>query len=70
MSELRYYGLAAECSNTPNDKAVALLVKAHILRCRLEGAKAEAEMWLGIAKDRNWLDPQDENDCNHILNSD
>lgn len=70
MSELRYYGLAAECENTPNERAIALLVKAHILLCRDCDMKPMAEMWGGIALDRGWLDKQDEDDINHILSSD
>lgn len=70
MSELRYYGLAAECSNTPDEKALAMLVKAHILLCRNCDMKPMAKMWQRIAEERNWLDKQDSDDVQHILNSD
>lgn len=66
---LKYYGLAAECSNTPDDRAIALLVKAHILLCRDCDLLPMAEMWRRIAEERNWLDKQDEEDVKTILES-
>ena len=64
---LRDYGLAARSENIDDDRARAMLVKAHILICRDCELKPMAEMWLGIAIDRNWLTEEELDDCKHIL---
>ena len=69
IDTLRMYSLNAELPNNTDEQVRALFVKALILMCREHGPQPIARMWLDIANDRNWLTPEELEDCEHILTS-
>lgn len=64
---LRMYAMHADISTTTDDQVRSLFVKALVLLTR--DTPEMAKMWLGIAKDRNWLTEEELDDCEHILRS-